>query len=83
MYLCMYMHVLYNSRESVTAGGVYLEAASSDFGLLVCPQCMCQLIQLRGVAVDWGRVVGVCEDDLLCQAAHVAVAESLSQNSAC
>lgn len=34
------------------------------------------------VAIDWGGVVGVCEDDLLCQAAHVTIAKPLGQRSA-
>ncbi len=57
----------------------YLQARDCQFGLSVGSEGVHKLIQVGGgVAVDWGVMVGVCEDDLLCQAAHVAIAKPLS-----
>lgn len=60
----------------------YLQAGGSNLCLLVRPQGTGQVVYLRIVTVDWCSVVGVCEDDLLCQAAHVTIAKPLSQHPA-
>ncbi len=45
----------------------HFESGDGGLGFNIVLEGMRQVIKLRGgVAVDWGRIVGVCEDDLLC-----------------
>ena len=61
----------------------YLQARDDNFGLGVCSQGMHQAVQFwAGVLVDGSVIVGVCEDDLLCQPTHMPVPETLRQDSA-
>lgn len=61
-----------------------LQACSGSLGGRIISEGMCQVVQLgAGVAVDWCSIVGVCENDLLAQAAQLCVLEPRHLIPAC
>ena len=52
----------------------HFESGDGGLGLNIVLEGMRQVIELwGGVPIHGGRVVGVCEDDLLCQPANVHI----------